>query len=132
MGSEPLASAAVNESLRLGGKIAVALKDPNPDLQGWLASDLGGQRVLSKEMVAFATSHVGDVRSPSVANKLAFLILSAQPDTSIARLIETIASKTFARSSAALLPFIELGDLVSLLRWKLWNLSSEQLPHSGS
>lgn len=126
MGSEALASAAVNETLLLGGEIATVLKDPAADLQGWLASERGGQRVLSKEMIAFATSHVGGVTSPGVANKLAFLILSAQPGASIAGLIEAIARKTFARSSAALLPFIALGDLVSMLRWKLWNLSSDQ------
>jgi hypothetical protein len=126
MGSEALASAAVNETLLLGGKIATVLKDPAADLQGWLASERGRQRVLSKEMIAFATSHVGDVNSPDVPNKLAFLILSAQPGSSTARLIETIARKTFARSSAALIPFVELGDLVSMLRWKLWNLSSDQ------
>ena len=108
------------------GKIATVLKDPDADLQGWLASERGGQRVLSKEMIAFATSHVGDGNSPDVPNKLAFLILSAQPGSSTVRLIETIARKTFARSSAALLPFIAPGDLVSMLRWKLWNLSPGQ------
>jgi hypothetical protein len=120
MGS--LAETAVAETLDLGRRITTALSD-EAELGRGLASrfsSLGGS--LSPEVVAFALANAEGADAGDVGNKLAFLIRSAQSSAAVMRLIDEVAAKTFGRVGAALNPYLDVDDLRSLLRWRLWKL----------
>jgi len=120
MGS--LAETAVAETLELGHRISSVLRSKE-DLGTWLQTQDAALGVsLSPALVAFALANAEGADAGDVANKLAFLILSARPRSAVMQLIDEVAARTSRRAGAALNPYLDADDLRSLLRWRLWKL----------
>lgn len=120
-----LAEAAVRNTLALGARIADAIERSDNVRHGLASAADEPGAALSSEMVELALSNAGNAPPIELGNKLAFQILTTRPNSSVARLLTGVAERAFRRAGPALGPLLEQGDLVSLLRWKLWTLPAD-------
>lgn len=78
---------------------------------------------VSREALENAISR-GDVNVPPSttgdAERLALLLLLTKPNSAVVALLRTVARDSFRRFDTALAPYIDEGDLLSILRWRLW------------
>jgi nucleoside phosphorylase/DNA-directed RNA polymerase specialized sigma24 family protein len=120
-----LADAATRATHELGARIAVSLQQ-GEDLHAALAgaSDVLGTS-LSHEMIDLALSNAATTPVDARANKVAFLLLTTVPTSTVAQLLAAVSERAFRRAGPALGPFVDADDLHSTLRWRLWTLSAD-------
>jgi nucleoside phosphorylase len=120
-----LAEDGVRLTLALGARLVGSI-ERGEEIVVALAAETGTfGSSLSQEVIDFALANAGDAPVVTRANKLAFLLLSTVPSSSIAQLLSGVAARAFRRAGPAFGPLIDADDLLSLLRWKLWTLPAD-------